>query len=167
MQGHTSRRELWTAVSKSSRSLKGKTGGQSRWSSRVGVWRILCLVLCCVEGRQPFDDFSGGVVHSLCRSSLSSSLWIWRGWVLLHMYIVWRHDSLSVWLLRLCGLQGGCGAVFRFLLFLLFSIERLAEHSVAVHRLPEDLGVCSTTNAVYVSVESKVLPPPLSCWWWT
>lgn len=42
-------------------------------------------------------------------------LWKWKGWALLHLYIVWILDSLSVLLQRLCGLQGGCGIVFRIL----------------------------------------------------
>lgn len=79
-----------------------------RWSaSRWLLWwcrPVRCLVVCLVL------------------------LWIWRGWALPHIYIFWRLDSLSVWLQRLCALHS------RSAFGMFCSIERLAEHPVAVHR---------------------------------
>lgn len=82
-----------------------------------GICFLLALKswLCCVEGGQPLNDFSGGVVPFVVSKFVWVLLWKWKGWALLHLYIVWILDSLSVLLQRLCGLQGGCGIVFRIL----------------------------------------------------
>lgn len=88
-----------------------------------GICFLLALKswLCCVEGGQPLDDFSGGVVpfvvskfvEFFCENGRDGLYFICTSFGYLIHYI----DTYltPVLLQRLCGLQGGCGIVFRIL----------------------------------------------------
>lgn len=86
-------------------------------------------------------------------------LWIWREWAFLHLYIVWRIGSLSVWLQRMFGLQSGSGVVFRILLECCSLLKGL-------------LNILSQCMCLFYDECGRYIHwthsfDGLSCWWWS